>query len=114
MKKSSRKKTEELNNKQKERMLWIIVVLISGIILLGWMYNFMASTSAKISNSPKKELPHQITDLKKQLQEIKGKFKEFNLKNASSSNAEIEKPSKKNGRTSTSTDLNNFNTEQTK
>lgn len=92
MKKSSRKKTGELNNKQKERMLWIIVVLISGIILLGWMYNFIASTSSKISNSPKKELPPQITDLKKQLQEIKSKFKEFNLKNASSSNAEIKKP----------------------
>lgn len=101
MKKSSLKKTDGLDKKKKEKMLWISVVLISGMIFSGWIYNFIASSNIKISDREKKEELPQITDLKKQLQEIKSEFKKFNLKNATTS-------------TTTSTNINNSNTEKTK
>lgn len=111
MKKHRKEKIKKLNDKQKEKILWISVVLISGIILIGWMYNLVTSTSIKISNQKEEEQLPQITDFKEQLQKVKNQFKEFNLKNATSSDAEIKNIPKQFDATSTKT--NNFNTKPT-
>ncbi|MCK4745175.1 hypothetical protein KAS41_03875 [Candidatus Parcubacteria bacterium] len=109
MKKSREKKTVGYSNKQKEKMLWAAVALISGIIFLGWIYNFITSTNIRISNQQEKEALPQITDFKKQLEDIKSQFKEFNLKNATSSDAEIKNIQKEfNEQYSTSTKTNDL------
>ncbi|MCK5460247.1 hypothetical protein KAI52_03970 [Candidatus Parcubacteria bacterium] len=107
MKKSHEKKTDELNNRQRKKMLWASVILISGIIFLGWMYNFITSTNIRISNQQEKEQLPQITDFKKQLQGMKNQLKEFNLKNATGSYTETKNIQE--GFDATTTNANNFN-----
>ncbi|MEA2065111.1 MAG: hypothetical protein U9O66_02335 [Patescibacteria group bacterium] len=107
MKKSCGKKTDKLSHKQKEKILWTTVILISGIIFIGWMYIFINSMSVKISDKQEKKPLPQITDLKKQLEDIKNQFNEFNLKVATSSDAETKNIQKEFSATSTKT--NSFN-----